>query len=682
MPSYLVKLFCLLVKYYTHMTVNLFDVNFYRAANPSLAGFDDVQARSHFENVGLNQGLRFSALVDLNYYRASNVDLSGLDNRQTYEHLSNLGVAQGRKFSPFFDIGFYRSQYNDLIPLNNEQLFEHLRTVGISEGRQFSPFVNLDYYKNANISLFRLNYKEALEHLEIFGLNQGLRFSPFVDLNVYQLANPDLRVKNLSNQVLFENLVNSGAIEGRRYSISFDANYYRNQNSDLPAGLNNVQLLQHFQNSGLNKGLTSSESFAVLSYLATNPDLTAAKFNNQQALEHFENFGFRENRIGVPVNSISAPPERNDNTLDKAFNFGFLNGNRSFNNQFIGTNDPDDYYRFALGKTSNLNISLTGLNGKARLELIYDANGNGKYDTGERLYESSEGQNNVSITPILGAGTYFIRAYPLSDKDNINYKLDISASPSLVTTPRDPGSNYSRVVDIGTVNETSRNFTDFVGTVDRSDFYRFNLTQISNFSLSFTGLRDFTYAEVLYDVNGNGEFDSEEKLYDTYGSRFNDGSIQATLGAGNYFIRVYTFNSSDNSNYTIITSAKPKLATNQIDPENNFVTALDIGALNGNRTYKDFVGSVDRDDFYRFTLSEKRLFSISFKDLTDEAFVEVISDSNGNGQYDVGEALYKVLGSQFSSSSILQNLEAGTYYLRVYTGNSIDNTAYTLSISA
>jgi Bacterial pre-peptidase C-terminal domain len=664
------------------MTVNLFDVNFYRAANPSLTGFDDVQAKLHFENVGLNQGLRFSALVDLNYYRASNIDLAGLDNRQTYEHLSNLGVAQGRKFSPFFDMDFYRSQYSDLIRLNNQQLFEHLQTVGISQGRQFSPFVNLGFYKNANSSLAGLNYKQALEHLELFGINQGLRFSTFVDLNVYQLANPDLRVKGLSNKGLFENLVNFGAIEGRRYSISFDANYYRNQNSEVPVGLNNVQLLQHFQNSGLNKGLASSESFAVLSYLAINPDLTAANFNNQQALEHFENFGFRENRIGAPVNAISAPAERNDNTLDKAFNFGFLNGNRSFDNQSINTNDPEDYYRFALAKTSDLNISLTGLTGKARLELIYDANGNGKYDTGERLYESFDAQKGVSITPTLGAGTYFIRAYPVSDKDNINYNLEISASPSLVTTPRDPGSNYGSVVDIGTINETSRSFTDFVGTVDRSDFYRFNLTETSDFSLSFTGLSDFIYAEILYDVNGNGEFDLEEKLYNTYGSRFNNGSIQATLGIGNYFIRVYTFNPSDNSNYTITTSAKPKLTTNQTDPGNNFFTAFDIGALNGNRTYKDFVGSVDRDDLYRFTLSEKRLFSISLGDLNDEALVEVISDSNGNGQYDIGEDLYRVLGSQFSKNSILQNLEAGTYYLRVYTGNSIDNTAYTVSISA
>jgi Bacterial pre-peptidase C-terminal domain len=665
------------------MAINLFDANFYRAANPGIASLDDAQAKSHFENFGLNQGLRFSPLVDLNYYRASNIDLAGLDNRQTYEHLSNTGVVQGRKFSPFFDFGFYRSQYSDLISLNNEQLFEHLRTFGIAEGRQFSPFLNLNFYKNINSSLAGLNNKQALEHLELFGLNEGLRFSPFVDLNIYQLANPDLRFKGLNNKGLLENLVNSGAIEGRRYSVSFDANYYRNQNADLPVGLDNIQLLQHFQNSGLNRGLASSESFSVLYYLAANPDLEVAKFNNQQALENFETLGFQQNRIGAPINSIFALTDRNDNTLDTAFNFGFLSRNRSFSNQFLGANDPNDYYRFALGKTTNLNISLTGLNAKAKLELIYDANGNGKYDTGERLYESFDSQNgNVSIIPTLGAGTYFIRAYPLSDKDNINYNLEISASPAPVTTLKDPGNNYSSAADIGTVNETNRSFTDFVGTVDRSDFYRFNLTQTSDFNLSFTGLSDFIYAEVLYDLNGNGDFDSDEKLYDTYGSRFSNGSIKATLGTGNYFIRVHTFNFSDNSNYTITTSAKSKSATTLTDPGSTFATALDIGVLNRNRTYNNFVGTVDSQDFYRFTLSENRLFSLSFGDLTDDALVEVISDRNANGQYDVGEALYGVFGSQFSSNTLLQNLNAGTYYLRVHTGNLVDNTAYTLAISA
>ncbi|MDF5730123.1 MAG: hypothetical protein PUP92_19440 [Rhizonema sp. PD38] len=41
------------------MTINLFDVNFYRAANPDLvaAGLTtDTQLSQHFQNFGLNEG--------------------------------------------------------------------------------------------------------------------------------------------------------------------------------------------------------------------------------------------------------------------------------------------------------------------------------------------------------------------------------------------------------------------------------------------------------------------------------------------------------------------------------------------------------------------------------------------------------------------------------------------------
>lgn len=46
------------------MAVNLFDANFYRAANADLAGVDDAQAFSHFQTYGLNEGRAFSAFVD------------------------------------------------------------------------------------------------------------------------------------------------------------------------------------------------------------------------------------------------------------------------------------------------------------------------------------------------------------------------------------------------------------------------------------------------------------------------------------------------------------------------------------------------------------------------------------------------------------------------------------------
>lgn len=61
------------------MSISLFDVNTYCAANPDLAAAGlttDAQLLSHFQNFGLKEGRNFSALVNLNFYRASNQDLA------------------------------------------------------------------------------------------------------------------------------------------------------------------------------------------------------------------------------------------------------------------------------------------------------------------------------------------------------------------------------------------------------------------------------------------------------------------------------------------------------------------------------------------------------------------------------------------------------------------------------
>ena len=94
---------------------NVFDANFYRAANSDLAGLNDAQALSHFQAYGLNEGRRFSPLVDLSFYRDSNPDLAKYNNSQLLNHLENYGVAEGRSFSPIVDLN-YNSVFKE-VPL-------------------------------------------------------------------------------------------------------------------------------------------------------------------------------------------------------------------------------------------------------------------------------------------------------------------------------------------------------------------------------------------------------------------------------------------------------------------------------------------------------------------------------------------------------------------------------------
>lgn len=206
------------------MAVNLFNANFYRAANTDLASFNDAQALDHFQTFGLNEGRRFSEFADLNFYRSSNSDLAGFNNQEAFNHLQNNGIAEGRRFSQFVDLGFYRSNNSDLSSFNNEQIFEHLRGFGVNEGRRFSQFVDLGFYRNNNADLALFSNSQNLQHLEIFGLNEGRQFS--VDFNVRNYLsdanNPDL--KNFNNSQGYNHFVLFGSREGRYGGGEFAGN--------------------------------------------------------------------------------------------------------------------------------------------------------------------------------------------------------------------------------------------------------------------------------------------------------------------------------------------------------------------------------------------------------------------------------------------------------------------------
>ncbi len=157
---------------------NVFDANFYTAANPDLAKAGlttDAQLLSHFQAYGLNEHRQFSPLVDLSFYRASYSDLANFTDSQLLDHLENHGVAEGRIFSPLFDLDYYRANNKDLASLNNEQLFNHLETYGVAEGREFSRIFNADYYKshNPDLAAAKLNDTQLLDHFELYGIKEG-----------------------------------------------------------------------------------------------------------------------------------------------------------------------------------------------------------------------------------------------------------------------------------------------------------------------------------------------------------------------------------------------------------------------------------------------------------------------------------------------------------------------------
>jgi uncharacterized protein YkwD len=376
------------------MSLNLFDANFYRSANSDLRNYSDVDARSHFQNYGLDEGRSFSPFVDLSFYRASNPELGLSTNRQAFEDLSNYGMVEGRKFSPIFDLNFYRTHNSDLSNYSNEQLFKHLQTNGVTEGRMVSSVFDVNYYLAVNPDVNQAvggNKLAALNHFEITGLG-----------------------------------------EGRRFSAAFDVNYYRNASPDI-AYYSNKQLLEHLRNYGLDEGRVTADGFDVRYYLAQNPDLSQKNLSYKQGYEDFVSSGLSLGRNA----SKYIQSDFAGNSFDSARQVS-LNSQPVTIRDAVGDTDTSDIYKFDVSPQNvNLSVKLNGLSANAQIEL-WDRQGN-------RLASSiNQGTSAEAIDyQNLAVGSYFVRIYQGNVAANTNYNLtlavtSISVSPIATTVSSEP----------------------------------------------------------------------------------------------------------------------------------------------------------------------------------------------------------------------------------------------------
>ncbi len=94
-------------------------------------------------------------------------------------------------------------------------------------------------------------------------------------------------------------------------------------------------------------------------------------------------------------------------------------------------------------------------------------------------------------------------------------------------------------------------------------------------------------------------------------------------------------------------------------------------------TRTDSVNSIDRDDFYRFTVNQTGVFTATLSGMTADADVRLIQDTNNNGIVDQGEVLAWQWERGSTAESIRKFLSAGSYVLEVMSYNK-QATNYTL----
>ncbi len=95
----------------------------------------------------------------------------------------------------------------------------------------------------------------------------------------------------------------------------------------------------------------------------------------------------------------------------------------------------------------------------------------------------------------------------------------------------------------------------------------------------------------------------------------------------------------------------------------------------------DLVGTLDKIDYYKFSLNKSSSFNATLSGLSDGVNITLIADANGNGLIDGGEEIAFGSGSTSLNSPISRTLSPGTYFIRASYISVFNNTAYTLTLA-
>jgi hypothetical protein len=416
----------------------------------------------------------------------------------------------------------------------------------------------------------------------------------------------------------------------------FNAQTYASLYPDLAAaGLTTPQQLEaHFRNIGINEGRLPSAFVSPRDYGRSYSDLGRAGLtSNAQLFSHLENFGANEGRRS-----------------SVAFNPFFY-------------------------RAVNTDLTAAGL-------------------TNEQLYQHF---NVIGLREGRASSEFFNPFYYLSTNSDLaavfgnNYQAALlhfvnngiregRAGSGPVSPSIDPSNVSSSAYDLGNLIAKGT-FVDFVGTSDRDDYYGFRLDNPTNLNLTLSGLNDSVTLKLFADTNDNGRVDPGEELTSITGNATTPAVINRTLGAGYYHINVTTENPATNTLYTLAMSPSAIQSTNTTDPGDNQATAFSLGTLTGTRTVTDFVGSTDRLDFYNFVLDSNRNLNLSLNGTTDPAFALLYKDTNNNGVLDSTEIIGIVNSANNSLGALAQNLDAGSYFVQVFTNTPTANTGYNMTLA-
>jgi mannan endo-1,4-beta-mannosidase len=137
-----------------------------------------------------------------------------------------------------------------------------------------------------------------------------------------------------------------------------------------------------------------------------------------------------------------------------------------------------------------------------------------------------------------------------------------------------------------------------------------------------------------------------------------------------------TLHTNDYNNLRISSRSSFNISHSNIPDSagNTLSSARRITIGSSNDTYNDFVGRADRNDYYTFNLSNNSNFSLSLHTKSPSVNFQLLDSK--------GDRIQSSTSAETPEDSISLHLNTGTYYIRVFSNTSTQNTPYQLDLTA
>ncbi len=323
---------------------------------------------------------------------------------------------------------------------------------------------------------------------------------------------------------------------------------------------------------------------------------------------------------------------------------------------YIGGNNPNDYYAFTVGARSNVSVDLSGLQNTATISILNAS--------GTQIVSTSASLNRDAIfsqiLPTLSAGNYYLLIND-GNSNGTGYNLAVSAA----AIPEGAGTALANAHSIGTLTSTPATFNDSVGPSDTADYYSF---QVGSPSLVTLGLGGLSTGATLSLLNASGS-----QILATSGSANSAAVINTyltTLQAGTYYAEV---SGNTQTNYSL--AAVAQAIPNGAGVSNATATPLPITTTQN--VVSDYVGTIDPLDTYSITLTSAATVNLRLQagySADSNAATLSLQSASGSPSYSTGAG--------FSSDGLLtETLNPGTYYIQVAPQYSYQSEPYSLYYS-